>query len=865
MSSEPPAKRQRRTLTTSSCEDSESNPTSSLPLRNGNSAKITSSSKLKPINKSARTQPLRKEKSKNAATVASVKSSPKSSPEKSKKKRSFEADNVKSKSLHSFFNKVAEEERWRRKSKTPDVDSQDTAIIDDDISDDETDEGLSSFSRPLKLTTHGSRRDRVSSKPPSSSQNSNTASVSSQRFKKPRGSLQAPTESKNVPNLPEHHEKPWAERFAPTTLDELAVHKKKIQDVQKWFDDALSKNPHQKVLILKGPAGSGKSALVGLLAQEKKVQLIPWQNPDATEKGTTAGALSLSLQFAEFVSRGGEYGALSFGSEAQTDSEPNNRKRVLLVEEFPTSITRSSEALDVLRSTLMQAAVATNPISSFSASFLGDTSVPTVLVISESLVSSTTAISDSFTAHRLLGPELINHPSVCVIEFNPIAPTFMLKALEIVIKKEARDSGRRRIPGHGVLQKLAEIGDVRNAINSLQFLCTRKDDNADWSGTVASSTKRSTKSVQSLSVMEKDSMKLITSRESTLDMFHAAGKVVYNKREDPRVSDSRAEPPPKPPDHLMYRYTPKISQVDIEALLNEVGTDIQTFVSVLHENYALSCNHDEFTEYLDECASYLSDCDILSPGSRAHIRSKARSTSTQNTYQAGNSETLRQDEISFQVATRGLIFSLPFPVSRAVPHGARKQDAFKMFYPASLRLWKPTEEINGLIEIVAASFAGGSSSYTRQIKEEAGVSAWQNRADTFGMRIDSDSIISDSTRHVDLAKDILVLDYLPYLARIKADAFVDITSINKIVQMRGANIPTDESVEEDFPDEQTSGSFRLTQKVEALHAALQAKQIKQPVERGKIEPSASVTRLKPQDSDPAIERLWIEEDDIEDD
>lgn len=34
--------------------------------------------------------------------------------------------------------------------------------------------------------------------------------------------------------------RPWAQRFAPANLGELAVHKKKVLDVQHWLEDAFA-------------------------------------------------------------------------------------------------------------------------------------------------------------------------------------------------------------------------------------------------------------------------------------------------------------------------------------------------------------------------------------------------------------------------------------------------------------------------------------------------------------------------------------------------------------------------------------------------------------------------------------------------
>lgn len=36
--------------------------------------------------------------------------------------------------------------------------------------------------------------------------------------------------------------RPWADRYAPCNLDELAVHKRKVQDVRSWLMDAFTGN-----------------------------------------------------------------------------------------------------------------------------------------------------------------------------------------------------------------------------------------------------------------------------------------------------------------------------------------------------------------------------------------------------------------------------------------------------------------------------------------------------------------------------------------------------------------------------------------------------------------------------------------------
>ncbi|CAI5515155.1 unnamed protein product [Closterium sp. Naga37s-1] len=106
----------------------------------------------------------------------------------------------------------------------------------------------------------------------------------------------------------------WVERFAPKWEDELAVHRKKVQEVSQWFDahfgPPVMHRPVQqskgkgskpkaagaehkgsasgkesswqqpsKVLALVGPPGCGKTALVHVVAAARGVTVQDWQAP----------------------------------------------------------------------------------------------------------------------------------------------------------------------------------------------------------------------------------------------------------------------------------------------------------------------------------------------------------------------------------------------------------------------------------------------------------------------------------------------------------------------------------------------------------------------------------------------------------
>lgn len=135
------------------------------------------------------------------------------------------------KSLHSFFQAATEEQRWSavRKSEKANVRDGDESEEFDLIEDDSYDEIFESLSN--------SQGTRVKSTPQT---RSTQRSKPSRRFILP----ESPKSRSRRQKLEEEAEKtgsqPWAEKFAPADLSELAVHKKKVADVRNWLTDALS-------------------------------------------------------------------------------------------------------------------------------------------------------------------------------------------------------------------------------------------------------------------------------------------------------------------------------------------------------------------------------------------------------------------------------------------------------------------------------------------------------------------------------------------------------------------------------------------------------------------------------------------------
>ncbi|KAJ1333574.1 cell cycle checkpoint protein [Microdochium nivale] len=734
----PPTKRRRRNVLPSSSDDEDStsrngpNTLSRYLVASPEKPAVKAVQNISPIRSSLASRPLRNSTTNDTngspSRRAGGRLSATTSPAKTRSRDTTNGarqDPIKPRNgdLKSLFSKQVE--------RAPAVShAQIEDIISDPITDDDGDADFGKFvaSTASRIGQNARKRLKDGSQPPvTSSTTTNGQASGSQMFVRPP----RPTQD----SVPDNEQRPWSERFGPSNLDELAVHKKKVADVRSWIEGVTAGRLRQRLLVLKGAAGTGKTTTVKLLAKDMRCELLEWRNPTgALESGP--GVLSASAQFQEFLGRSGKFSQLeirSFSDDESTESKARSMgppqsgkhndsgRRIILVEEFPNTFARSSTALTSFRNALLQYLIANTPsLSTFSQHLDEGPITPVILVISETLLTTTSASADSFTAHRLLGPEITRHPGACIIEFNAIAPTLLAGALEMVVQKEARKSGRRKTPGPLVLKRLGEIGDIRSAISSLEFLCLKGDSEAEWGSKVAFiKPKRGAKGGVALTKGEADSLELISQRESSLGIFHAVGKIVYNKREEvpmsPQTPSGLAES--LLPPHLSQYSRPKRSEVAVDELIDETGTDIQTFVSALHENYALSCeasssDTNSSLDYLNRCLDYLSESDLLSPSWDVFFGGSGY------TGRDSASHALRQDEIAYHVATRGLLFSLPCPVKRGKASGRPGSDAFKMFYPTSIKLWRGKEELEGLVDHWATSLLRGDEG-TKKLTEGA--------------------------------------------------------------------------------------------------------------------------------------------------
>ncbi|CZR53879.1 related to cell cycle checkpoint protein RAD17 [Phialocephala subalpina] len=836
----PPAKRRRKNVlpTSSASEDEDYEPTikskpqlvdlisSSPPSSSATRPAAPQPASRKPAKAPTKAQPRAKTANHptNAAPIrlpsmirgkASASKSASSSPEKSKKKVKTD-EKGKSGDIFSFFTKQAQRQKAegstngngaKSKLSVPTSSARKTENVDM-ISDDD-DLGPSSTQGGSLVGMAARKRARAID---TFAVGDGDFPSASQRFMKP---------SKPAETRPLEDTRPWADRFAPVNLDELAVHKKKVSDVRTWLENVLSGRMRQRLLILKGGAGTGKTTTIQLLAKAMDCDVLEWHNPVGSV-ASSDGYLSMAAQFEEFMGRGGKFGQLDIFSTdpaLQTKPEDNpldRRKNIILIEEFPNTFTRSSTATQSFRSSILSYLASNTPHLSMFNSNSSEPVTPVVMIISETLLTTTSASADSFTAHRLLGAEILQHPGIGVIEFNAIAPTILAKALETVVQKESRKSGRRKTPGPMVLKKLGEIGDIRSAVAALEFLCLRGDTDGDWGAKVAfGKTKKASKET-ALTKMEEESLELVTRREASLGIFHAVGKVVYNKRDEvPHVDNVE-----KLPDFMSLHSRPNRSQVIINDLIDETGTDTQTFVAALHENYLLSCDASldsyDFSslDHVNGCIDALSDSDLLCPSWDGSINPTGFGGGIGGRGSGG--DILRQDDITFHIAVRGLLFSLPHPVKRKAPaaDGMRKgkgSEAFRMFYPTSLKLWRMKEEIESAIDLWVSRLMKGEEDHnvtagaTMFARPKSGmVESWKSSAMSRKQSTKENGKHEHTTPLLSVgtsARKEMLLERLPYMLVIakgkkSASSAISIKELEKVATFQGIGGPSEDSSDE---------------------------------------------------------------------
>ncbi|KAH6904280.1 Rad17 cell cycle checkpoint protein-domain-containing protein [Coprinopsis sp. MPI-PUGE-AT-0042] len=500
-----------------------------------------------------------------------------------------------------------------------------------------------------------------SASPPSSQDGGKRPSVAGTKLKSSQTSVKK-AKAKNSARQQSHHQgggltvelddRLWVDLHEPTSEAELAVHVRKVEDVRRWLSEAFDGGPtaklkkYRRILAMTGPAGTGKTSTLRVLAREMDFEIIEWKNSigEATtiyhrnfmssSSSSPFGdydpdSESLFTKFETFFNRAARCSNLTFSNKGKARAQP--KRQLVLLEDLPNILHSKVQSSfhDCLRALVE--------------STLSDPPVPVVIIISD------TGLRGEARDERIAGGGGWGKERDQVVDilFNPIAPTLMRKALQTMIQSQTLQGDEDFVPpSKQALDVVIESsnGDIRSAIMALQFACLVP-------GHAQSNQGNGRRGV----VPE-----AITRREQSLALFHLIGKVLYNKRKSQRRPikrirvakdmqkereiDAQLKDPTRLPSWLEHEER-RTSRVDVDAIYADSPIDSSLFSLYIHQNFQQFCNE---TEEIENVADWLSWVD--SSGGEAW-------------YQANPHQ--------FHLITLGTLHSLPSPVQR------RSQKIFK--------------------------------------------------------------------------------------------------------------------------------------------------------------------------------------------
>ncbi|XP_063819970.1 cell cycle checkpoint protein RAD17 [Pseudophryne corroboree] len=402
------------------------------------------------------------------------------------------------------------------------------------------------------------------------------------------------------PTSGQSQDDPWIDKYRPEAQTDLAVHKKKVEEVETWLRAHAGQKQNGSILLLTGPPGCGKSTTILVLAKELGIEVQEWINPLMQEFKQDEPDVfcrdmgfqpytsqSQSALFQDFLLRANKYNRLQMLGES-----PCADSKVIIVDDMPNLFYRDPGSLhDILRR------------------FVKTGRCPLVFIVSDSL-------SGDSHQRRLFPKEIQDELCVCNISFNPVAPTSMMKVLTRIATAEAVASGGRLIiPDKNTLELLSSgsSGDVRSAINSLQFSALKDAalPNDFWSKKKGKPTKLEKLSSKAKSKKKSDKtgendddIQAIGGKDASLFLFRALGKILHCKRETPDMDSGYH----KLPAHLS-QHDRDILLVLPEVVVEKSHMRSELFNLYLHQNYL-----DFFSDIDDvvRASEYLSTADVLS-------------------------------------------------------------------------------------------------------------------------------------------------------------------------------------------------------------------------------------------------------------
>jgi cell cycle checkpoint protein len=339
--------------------------------------------------------------------------------------------------------------------------------------------------------------------------------------------------AKRVKTSNENNDMLLSEKYEPKTRSELMVHKNKVDELSNFIDSQLSrKSLHSPIVLLTGPPGCGKFVTLKVLCKEKNIDLVMYNSSilkldnlkvvdeyneffESEDRNYQESQLKL---FEQFLFKSSRYSA----DQIFCSADDARLKRVIFVKEIPnSSLYETASFHSILRK-----------FAQYSKS---------LLVFSLNLTTNSTWENNQM---RLFSNEIRNELKITEISFNAFANSFMLKALNRVICLENFDT--QLLHNKDVLNELcaSSNGDLRFAINSLDFYFHKSSKQKAKPLTTLNATKPKSNKTKTLTTKKSDPKELnddsalrLSSKDMNFNLFKGIGKILHRKNIDKSSND----------------------------------------------------------------------------------------------------------------------------------------------------------------------------------------------------------------------------------------------------------------------------------------------------------------------------------------
>ncbi|KAF5454590.1 hypothetical protein F2P56_024242 [Juglans regia] len=416
----------------------------------------------------------------------------------------------------------------------------------------------------------------------------------------------------------------WVDKYKPRSLEELAVHKKKVEEVKVWFEDRLRSSKEKfsnQVLVITGQAGVGKSATIHTIASHLGARVCEWNTPTPIiwqehlhNSSTGINYTSKLDEFENFAERIRKYGFIPSSFTGGSKSSV-----ILLIDDLP----------------VMNGKAAFRRLQNCLHLLVQSTRVPTAVLLSDcGKTDSADLTARCFEELQLY----LESAGACKVAFNPITHNSIKRTLSRICRQERCNVAADQID----LIANASGGDIRHAITSLQFFCFKPDPMHSLS--ICDTTTISSREKPDVLRALDDGFSLQFGRDESLSLFHALGKFLHNKRDSENGMElEQAE----------FIVQERLSRLPLkmhapEKVLCQAHGQARPIADFLHEN-VLDFLSEEAIDDAWAVASYLGDADMLLATFRGML---SRYNEAENVLQSA----------AASVAARGVLFGNSHPL-----------------------------------------------------------------------------------------------------------------------------------------------------------------------------------------------------------